>query len=201
MAHYYSVRLTRYDIRVELAPTEHAAIYRFTFPQSEEAHILFDLGHNIPGDIAGSWSGGYLEAGEVKIDNEQNRITGWGQYYGGWQAEAYKVFFATEISKASSAYGVWKDRKVQAGGDMVAVAVPKERIGAYFQYETGEEEVIHLKIAVSFRSLEEAKKHLQEEIPGWDFAAVAATARANWNEYLSTILIDDPTATREQLTI
>jgi predicted alpha-1,2-mannosidase len=201
MAHYYSVRLTRYDIRVELTPTEHAAIYRFTFPQSEEAHILFDLGHNIPGDIAGVWTGGYLEAGEVKIDSKNNRITGWGQYYGGWQAEAYRVFFVAESSKAANAHGIWKDRKVQAGGDAVAVAAPKERTGAYFQYTTGEEEVIYLKIAVSFRSLEQAEKHLRKEIPGWDFAAVAAAARAKWNEYLSTILIDDPTATREQLTI
>lgn len=200
-AHYYSVRLTRYDIRVELTPAEHAAVYRFTFPQSEEASILFDLGHNIPGDIAGAWSGGYLEAGEVTIDKEHNRITGWGEYYGGWQAESYKVFFSAEISKESSAHGVWKDGKMQAGADAVSVAAAKERIGAYFQYETGEEEAVYLKIAVSFRSLERAKEYLQKEIPAWDFTAVASAARAKWNEYLSSILIDDPTAANEQLTI
>ncbi|MBM4163984.1 MAG: hypothetical protein FJ222_06035 [Lentisphaerae bacterium] len=46
-----AVRRTRYDILTELAPTRHAAIYRFTFPASDDAHLMLDLAHSIPGDI------------------------------------------------------------------------------------------------------------------------------------------------------
>ena len=49
---YYRVNLTAYDILCEVTPTEHVAIYRFTYPQSDSASMLIDLAHNIPGNIA-----------------------------------------------------------------------------------------------------------------------------------------------------
>lgn len=47
----YSVSLTRYGIKTQIAPQQHSAIYRFTFPKSDKSNILFDLSHNIT-DIA-----------------------------------------------------------------------------------------------------------------------------------------------------
>ncbi len=40
--HYYSVYLADYDIKVEVTPTERAAIFRFTFPKSDTSYILLD---------------------------------------------------------------------------------------------------------------------------------------------------------------
>ncbi len=51
-AYYYSVDLTRYNIKTELTPAEHSAIYRFTFPKTDNANIIIDVTHNIPMDIA-----------------------------------------------------------------------------------------------------------------------------------------------------
>jgi putative alpha-1,2-mannosidase len=51
-AHQYQVRLTRDNIGVQFAPTHSAVIYRFTFPATEQAHIVLNSVHNIPGDIA-----------------------------------------------------------------------------------------------------------------------------------------------------
>ena len=47
----YGVTLSRYNIRTEIAPAMHAAIYRFTFPKTNDGSILIDITHNIPLDI------------------------------------------------------------------------------------------------------------------------------------------------------
>ena len=40
--YYYSVYLADYDITTELVPTERAACFRFTFPESDSARIVID---------------------------------------------------------------------------------------------------------------------------------------------------------------
>ena len=50
-AHYYSVDLATYGIRAELTPTDHAAVFRFTFPSAANAYILFDSIDSVNGEI------------------------------------------------------------------------------------------------------------------------------------------------------
>ena len=40
--YYYQVYLADHDVNVEIAPTERAAIFRFTFPESNTSGIIFD---------------------------------------------------------------------------------------------------------------------------------------------------------------
>ena len=40
--YYYSVYLADHDIKAEIAPTERAAIMRFTFPESDESGVVID---------------------------------------------------------------------------------------------------------------------------------------------------------------
>jgi putative alpha-1,2-mannosidase len=42
---YYSVLLDDYQIQAELTATERVAFQRFTFPQGQEKHILFNIGN------------------------------------------------------------------------------------------------------------------------------------------------------------
>ena len=52
---YYSVYLKDYDIQAELSTTLRAGMHKYTFPESEDAHILLDLGH-ILGEVPGGKS-------------------------------------------------------------------------------------------------------------------------------------------------
>ncbi|HCO83415.1 MAG TPA: alpha-mannosidase, partial [Arenibacter sp.] len=40
--HYYSVYLADHDITTEITPTERAAMFRFTFPENENSHVVLD---------------------------------------------------------------------------------------------------------------------------------------------------------------
>jgi predicted alpha-1,2-mannosidase len=49
--HYYSVVLESSSIRVEFTPTDHASRFRFTYPPTESAHLLFDSIDSVKGEI------------------------------------------------------------------------------------------------------------------------------------------------------
>ena len=93
----YGVTLSRYNIRTEIAPAMHAAIYRFTFPKTNDGSILIDITHNIPLDIV-PFVGGKVSEGLVSIDTALRQISGYGQYAGGFGAGAYKVYFCAVFS-------------------------------------------------------------------------------------------------------
>src|SRR3970040_1470656 len=40
--YYYSVYLAEYDVTTEIAPTERAARFRFTFPETNDAYVVID---------------------------------------------------------------------------------------------------------------------------------------------------------------
>ena len=201
---YYKVKLNRYNITCEVTPTHHSAIYRFTYPKSDSASLLIDLGHNIPGCItvdesAGSFRGGYADNGIVKIDVEKQLITGWGYYWGGWSAEPFNVYFAMKISKPFKQYGTWKDSTVFNGRIIEKIIEKKERIGSFIKFKTSDNEVVSVKIAVSMNSIENAVKFLDSEIPSWSFEEVQKNAVSLWNKQLSKIKIEG--ASENQKTI
>lgn len=190
---YYRVRLSKYDILTEFTPTEKATIYSFTFPKSDSSYLAVDLGHNIPGDLAinnGCLRGGYTENGVVKIDVENNRITGGGTYWGGWSAEPFSVYFCMELSKPIQQYGTWIDDTLKNDNKEEIITQKKQRIGAFVGYQTEEDEQVYAKIAISFVSTEKAAEYLENEIQGWDFEKVLKTSKDKWNDKLNRIKVE-----------
>jgi len=188
-AYYYSVNLLRYGIKTEFTPTNHAVIYRFTFPKSTEASILIDITHSLTRDIA-TQIGGQVSAGDVKIDTvSNNKIIGHGRYSGGFGEGEYEVYFCAKFSRPYNNFGVWKDYKKDRK-DHMAISNPNERIGAYVGFQTSEQEAIYLKIAISLKSSDQAEIWLDGEIPDWDFETVKLRAQNSWNRELGKILVE-----------
>jgi predicted alpha-1,2-mannosidase len=195
---FYQVRLTRYNILSEMTPTRHAALYRFTYPQSDDAHLLVDLGHNIPKD-SDFFNGGYADEGAVSVDVNTQTITGWGHYWGGWSAEPFRVYFAARYDRPAVAIGTWKDGAIHVGANQETVSAKKQRIGSYLKFKTGAGDRVLLKIAVSFKSVEQARHFLDEEIPDWNFERVQSAADTAWEKQLDKIQVE--AATPQQKTI
>ncbi|WP_262915375.1 hypothetical protein [Niabella ginsengisoli] len=68
-AGYYAVNLKDYNIKAELTATERVSFHRYTFPQSQSSHIIFDIG-NQQGE-----SGEVVDA-EVSITSD-GMVEGW----------------------------------------------------------------------------------------------------------------------------
>jgi predicted alpha-1,2-mannosidase len=187
-AHQYQVRLTRDNIGVQFAPTHSAVIYRFTFPATEQAHIVLNSVHNIPGDIARMMFPQHTKpiATQLTLSEDGRSLSGHGDYTGGFSGR-YRLHFHAEFDRAPRAYGTWRGEQIQAGERSLISDGKGERqhMGAYASFATQAGDVVQMKMAVSFHSVARAKTLLAMEIPGWDYDAVRDAGAASWRDTLS----------------
>ncbi|UII32540.1 GH92 family glycosyl hydrolase [Fulvivirga ulvae] len=185
---YYKVHLDSYDIQAELTATERVGFHQYTFPESEDAHIILDLVYNVyHHDNKNVWT-------FIRVEND-SLVTGYRQTKG-W-ARTKKVFFAMQFSKPFVSYGHKKYDEVKYDGfyrrfdqsENFPEMAGKD-IRAYFNFNTTEAEKIMVKFALSPVSTAGAMKNLQAEVPHWDFNKVKEQAKSKWNSELSKIEVN-----------
>jgi predicted alpha-1,2-mannosidase len=62
-----------------------------------------------------------------------------------------------------------------------------------------EQKVLEFRYGISFISVAQAKKNLQEEIPAWDFDKIKRAARDRWNEVLGQIQVEGGTPEQKRV--
>jgi len=197
----YSVLLSRYGIKTDFTPATHSAIYRFTFPKSDKSNIMLDISHNIT-DIATDMKlkvGNFLGGTVTFANSSGTEIKGYGEYQGGFSDGTYKVFFCMRLSKAPQSRGTFINGKTNQGKISEVAIKVENRIGAYVHYNTKENEVVYLKVAVSMKSIEQASAWLDAEIPAWDYNKVRGNAKKAWEKELSKITEEGGTESGKQI--
>ncbi|MGH9947634.1 MAG: GH92 family glycosyl hydrolase [Pyrinomonadaceae bacterium] len=177
---YYSVILDDDKTRAELTSTERVGFHRYTYPASDDTKILLDL----------KWRDRVHDS-EVRRVGDR-RLEGF-RTSTSW-AKDQKVYFVVEFSKPIR-HGVFGsgNRFESLGWKGTDVK------GLLFFGPSKRGEQISVKVAISYVSIEGARKNLEAELPGWDFDKVRADAKAAWNKELSKIEVsggtDDQTTT------
>lgn len=191
-AYEYSVELARYNIKTSVVPSWHSAMYKFSYPKNDSAHLLLDLTHNIPMDIA-TYVGGTVSVGEITVDTSgTDKLYGWATYEGGFVGGEYTVYFYGECNAPSIQSGVWKNSDVIPGKKRSKIDKDNDRVGAYLNFNTTNiaDTTVLFKVAVSFKSVDKAREWLMAEIPEWDYDGLVAKAKAKWNDRLGKIHIE-----------
>lgn len=167
--YYYSVYLADHDIVTEMAPTERAAIFRFTFPQTDSAFVVIDA----------------LDKGSyVKIIPSENKLIGYTTKNSGGVPENFKNYFVIQFDKAFTFSAIWQKEVLNAKD----LEIKADHAGAVVGFKTRKGERVHARIASSFISPEQAQLNLQEL--GKDaFETVKQKAKAAWNRELSRIAV------------
>jgi predicted alpha-1,2-mannosidase len=192
---YYSVVLDDFHTRVELTATEGTGLFRVTFPKSEKAHLLLDLGR--------------VGGGVHVVDDHTVRGEAQVRTRGQRGADPEDSFFVAEFSRPFAAFGVLRQIPVESGemgqpiigGNEVKPArrnIQGNYAGAYLRFVTGEGEQVLVKISTG-RSYQAAEKKLRAEEPGWDFDGVKAAAEAAWESKLNRIEINGGTEKERML--
>jgi predicted alpha-1,2-mannosidase len=184
----YTVTLDDTGIRAELTATERVGVHRYTFPASEDAHLILDLTANIydyPGKTV--WS-------SVRMEND-TLLTG-SRVTSGW-APSRTLYFAIEFSKPVKSYGlVNQEEEVYRGfwrrfdQDHDFPERVGRRITCHFDWQTAAGEQLIVKVAVSSVSTNGAVANLRAETPDWDFDAIRTGARSRWRKELNRIRIE-----------
>jgi predicted alpha-1,2-mannosidase len=184
---YYTVRLTRSNVKVELTATRLVAMHRYTYPKSKLSHLLIDASSVVQ-----------PESGKNAIKNPHpidcwvrvippNRIEGSGNFVGGWNQSLYTIHFSAEFDRPFNVFGTWRDDRIDVG---TKSASNEGSVGAYTTFDTVNNQTVQMKIGVSFISPEKARANLLQEIPDWNFDAVRARAEAAWESALNQIKIE-----------
>lgn len=182
---YYKVDLDTYHIKAELTATERVGFHQYTFPKSDNAHIILDMVYNIYHyDDKNVWT-------FIRVEND-TLVTGYRQTKG-W-ARDRKVFFAMKFSKPFKSYGHKKYDKVTYDGfyrrfnqEENFPEMAGKDLRAYFNFDTEASEKIQIKLALSSVSTAGALKNLEAEIPHWNFEKTKKETREKWNKELSKI--------------
>jgi len=184
-AGYYSVLLQDYDITAELTATPRVAFQRYTFPESEESHILFDIGNR-------QGESGAVRDAEVQLTPD-GRIEGWvitePEYVKKYQPGAtVTMYFSAELDKEPSTYGTFNgevihpdEKKINGVG-----------AGLYLTFSTKANETITAKVGLSYTSVENARLNMWAEAKALTFDEAREKSHTVWEEYLGRIRVETP---------
>jgi predicted alpha-1,2-mannosidase len=193
---YYTVRLTRSNVKAELTATRLVAMHRYSYPKSKLSHLLIDASSVIQ-----------PESGKNAIKNPHpidcwvrvmppNRIEGSGNFVGGWNQSTYTIHFSAEFDRPFTGFGTWRDDRIDVGS---RAAANEWKVGAYVTFDTENLQTVQMKIGVSFISPEKARANLLREIPDWDFDGVRARAEDAWEKALNKIKIEGSTEEQRKI--
>lgn len=171
--HHYGVYLADYDATMEVVPTERAAHFRFTFPESDSSYILLD---------------GFHKGSMVRIIPEERKIVGYVRNNRGGVPDNFHNYFVAEFDNDFEVNHTWTD-----GWQLVQNSTNSEgdHVGAVVGFKTKTGEQIHVKVASSFISPEQAQLNLNREIGSDDFETTKAKAHAAWKKEFDRIRVED----------
>lgn len=172
---YYKVYLAEHDVEVELTPTERAALFRFTFPESKNSYIVIDAFHK----------GNFKEQPYIRIDPENRRIVGYTTRNSGGVSDNFKNYFVIELDKDISFSAIVAD------GTLLKDVQEKkaDHVLAIVGFSSKDGEKVHAKVASSFISEQQAMLNLGE-LGDKDFDYLVAEGRREWNKVLGRIDVE-----------
>lgn len=169
--YYYSVYLADHDVVAELSPTSRAAIFRFTFPQNDSSFVVVDA---------------FDKGSYIKIIPEENKIIGYTTKNSGGVPDNFKNFFVAVFDKpfhykASVRNGIISEDNLECSDN---------HTGGIIGFSTKKGEKVHVRVASSFISFEQAEINLKE-LGNKSFDEIKEQGKKQWNDVLGKIDIED----------
>ncbi|WP_448548100.1 GH92 family glycosyl hydrolase [Thalassotalea fusca] len=194
---YYRTHLNKYQVNAEMTSTLRSGLSRYTFPKGQ-SNILLNLGLGLTNEtgsmlriVSNQEVEGFKMIGTFCYNPEDVR----------------PVFFVARLSKPAKTFGAWKKmpeyKNVEA--DWIGYnntykpytnyqqALAGDDIGAYFSFDTNENEAIEVQVGVSYVSIENARKNLDAEQTTFDFGKVRAQAESRWQDLLGRVKVKGTT--------
>ena len=166
----YQVYLADHDINVEMAPSDRAASFKFTYPLSETSGVIVDA---------------YDEGSYIKVMPELQAVVGYTTKNCGGVPENFRNWFVVVFDKPFESFMVYDgphkglEESFEFEGDHALASV---------SFRTQRGESVNLRAASSFISLDQAWINL-EEVGDKTFAQVRDEARQRWNDVLGRIQV------------
>jgi predicted alpha-1,2-mannosidase len=171
--YYYNVYLADHDVVAEITPTERAAMFRFTFPETDKAFVVVDA---------------FDKGSYIKIIPAENKIIGYTTKNSGGVPENFKNYFVVVFDKPFLYKATSNGEKLTAD----RLELQADHTGAVIGFATHRGEQVHARVASSFISHEQAELNLKE-LGNDSFQQVQNKAKSVWDEILGRIQVEGAT--------
>ena len=169
---YYCVYLEDSKVFAEMTVTPHVSISRFSFDDPHEANLMIDFQSGITGDLNSfhkhviyaeqNFDGPYSISGTARVSMWVDRVYN------------YSIQF-------NAPYNV---------KEKLPLRRPDEQAHRYvLQFDLPESGELIMKISISRNSIENARRNIEEELPGWNFSQTREKVSDEWESLLSRIKI------------
>ena len=169
--YYYKVYLADHDVTTELAPTERAVMFRFTYPETKNAYVIVDA---------------FDKGSYVKVIPEENKIIGYSTKNSGGVPENFKNYFVIQFDKPFTFVSTVFENNILPN----ETEAKGNHTGAVIGFATKKGEIVHARVASSFISPEQAELNLKE-LGKNSFDQLVANGREIWNREMSKIEVED----------
>ena len=189
LPHYYKVYIADYDIVTEIAPTERAAIFRFTFPKALSS-VVIDA---------------YDQGSHIQIIPEENKIVGYTTRNSGGVPDNFRNYFVIVFDKPFLNTSTFSNDEQPTQNNITPSVTLKEGVlqqtayhtGAVVGFNTTRGEVVHARVASSFISLEQAECNLNE-LGDDSFDTIMERGRDCWNNLLGRVEVEGGTTEQKR---
>ncbi len=177
--YYYRVYLADYDLTTEITPTERAAQFRITYPKAEASYLLVDA---------------YAKGNTIKIIPEERKIIGTTRHNSGGVPANFKNYFVLVFDQDFTAGYTWKD------GELAVDEAENtgEHVMGILKFNAARKHTLHVRVASSFISHEQAELNLKRELGRDSFDQTRAKAMETWNRELNRIEIEGATVRQKR---
>ncbi|MGA5304970.1 GH92 family glycosyl hydrolase [Nucisporomicrobium flavum] len=166
--YYYGVTFDN-GLKTEFAPTDHAALFQFTFT-GDSSNLVFDNVDSRAG---------------LTIDAANRAVSGWSDVNSGSLSAGYtRMFMYATVDAPITASGMLPTGNRPSTG--------------YVKFDTAQDKTVTMRIATSLISVEQAKHNLDLEVAAdATVAQIRDRAQAAWDAKLRTVEVEG--ATEDQL--
>ncbi|WP_143961875.1 GH92 family glycosyl hydrolase [Litoribacter populi] len=168
--YYYRVYLADHDVTTEIVPTERAARFKITYPDTKDAHLVIDA---------------FDDGSFIKIIPEENKVIGYTTKNSGGVPENFRNYFVIYFDTPFTESQVYEGNEISSGNELEG-----NHAKAVVSFDTENGKTVQARVASSFISYEQAERNLQNEIADRDFEELKKEGRSIWNQELSRIEIE-----------
>ncbi len=169
--YYYKVYLADHDVTTELVPTERAAMFRFTYPETKNSYVILDA---------------FDKGSYIKVIPEENKIIGYSTKNSGGVPENFKNYFVVQFDKPFTFTSTVSENRILPN----ETEAKGNHTGAVIGFATKKGEIVHARVASSFISPEQAELNLKE-LGNKTFDQLVSSGRNIWNREMGKVEIED----------
>ena len=176
--YYYNVYLADHDVTAEISPTERTAQFRFTYPKNDSSYIIVDA---------------FDKGSFVKVIPSEQKIIGYSTKYARGPLKNFKDYFVIYCDKTITIAHTYSDTT-----QTDSLSLHAEHAMAVIGFKTVRGEQVHLRVASSFVSPEQAELNLKREQGNDSFETTEEKGQRVWNETLNHVVVSGGTIDQER---